>query len=159
MPKKYKSLQEENPKLALEWNYEKNGTIDQTSHAFSKEDQASHYALTGKVKDTKFEYPGNYAFIFDVPNVKYKKHTNITKAPGSLPKEYLVGVIHIKDSKKTLDKLLISVSIASLLISLVSFSRMTGNVTGGINQNSLGIFFIIISFITLGGFFVLRNIK
>lgn len=69
-------------------DYSKYGMIDSTARVFGKEEDVT-YSMT----DRRFNVKSAKAVIFDMPISEYRLHRDITKSPGRIDAQYIVGVV------------------------------------------------------------------
>jgi|SRR3989344_4651366 len=79
-------------------NYERQGAVDLTTLPFSTAADAAMYLRTGMIR-ADCRYPGDTYVVLDMPNGSHRLHRDVTKAPGVVPKEYVVGIIPTTDSQ------------------------------------------------------------
>ena len=73
-------------------NYEKQGMITSIARIWSKESEVQF-----ETNDPRFG--GNVAVVMDVPFEELKLHNSVTKSPGVIPPDYIVGVVTNEDKK------------------------------------------------------------
>ncbi len=69
-------------------DYSRHGMAMSTATAWSKPEEVKYYS-----DDPRFSSPEMKVVVLDVPNGEWRLHNNITKAPGIIPVEYVVGVV------------------------------------------------------------------
>lgn len=69
-------------------SYENEGMITATARVYGKAEDAEYFS-----DDPRFASEELKAIVIDIPAEEYKIHNDITKSPGVLPPEYIVGVV------------------------------------------------------------------
>ena len=72
-------------------NYKRHGMLQSTARAWSNEKDAE-FSTT----DPRFQGEHMVAVVFDIPFEEHRLYENITKSPGIVPPEHIVGIIPSK---------------------------------------------------------------
>jgi hypothetical protein len=69
-------------------DYKRHGMVMSTASPYADEKDVEY-----STDDPRFSGKGTKAVILDVPFAEYRLHNDVTKAPGLVPAEYVVGVV------------------------------------------------------------------
>lgn len=71
-------------------DYEKYGMAMSTARAYGNPEKVEYGS-----DDPRFNYPGLKVVVMDMSNDDWKLHNNVSKCPGRIPPEQIVGIVDI----------------------------------------------------------------